>query len=110
MVDLGRSCPALAAGSRVGSLRRPSLRYQDYRAAGARRVPRPFCIRGAAGFFWNFIHQTYLVERDYAFNLVSAGTIPLANIAIGLKVGMSLFLVLLVLSIFRPESSQGKPE
>jgi multicomponent Na+:H+ antiporter subunit B len=39
---------------------------------------------GAASFFWNFIHQEYLVGTDYEFNLVSAGTIPLSNIAIGL--------------------------
>jgi hypothetical protein len=36
-----------------------------------------------------------------AFDLVSAGTIPLSNIAIGLKVGASLFLVIFVLSTFR---------
>ncbi len=62
-------------------------------------------LYGAAGFFWNFIHQEYLVGTDYEFNLVSAGTIPLSNIAIGLKVGASLFLVVLVLSMFRPDTS-----
>ena len=45
---------------------------------------------------------------DYEFNLVSAGTIPLANIAIGLKVGASLFLVVLALSIFRPDTTNGQ--
>jgi len=60
-------------------------------------------LYGAASFFWNFIHQKYLVGTDYEFNLVSAGTIPLSNIAIGLKVGASLFLVILTLSIFRPD-------
>jgi len=58
---------------------------------------------GAAGFFWNFIHQEWLAGKDTAFNLVSAGTIPLSNIAIGLKVGASLFLVVLMLSAFRAE-------
>jgi len=62
-------------------------------------------IYGAAGFFWNFIHQKYLVGTDYEFNLISAGTIPLSNIAIGLKVGASLFLVVLVLSMFRSDTS-----
>ena len=61
-------------------------------------------IYGAAGFFWNFIHQKYLVGTDYEFNLISAGTIPLSNIAIGLKVGASLFLVVLVLSMFRSDT------
>jgi len=67
-------------------------------------------LYGAAGFFWNFIHQKYLVDTDYEFNLVSAGTIPLSNIAIGLKVGASLFLVILVLSMFRPDMSGKKEE
>ena len=52
-------------------------------------------------FFYNFIHQEFLADKDTAFRLVSAGTIPLSNIAIGLKVGASLFLALLTLSAFR---------
>jgi len=67
-------------------------------------------LYGAAGFFWNFIHQKYLVGTDYEFNLVSAGTIPLSNIAIGLKVAASLFLIILVLSMFRPDKSGNKEE
>lgn len=47
-------------------------------------------------FFFNF-----LGEHGRAFDLLSAGTIPLSNIAIGLKVGASLFLVIFYLSIFR---------
>ena len=64
---------------------------------------------GATSFFWNFIHQKYQATQDTALKLVSAGTIPLSNIAICLKVGASLFLVLLVLSAFRPEPD-GKKE
>ena len=56
---------------------------------------------GAASFFVNFFQQEFLAGKDTALNLVSAGTIPLANIAIGIKVGASLFLVILVLSAFR---------
>ena len=67
-------------------------------------------LYGAASFFWNFIHQEYLVGTDYEFNLISAGTIPLSNIAIGLKVSMSLFLVVLTLSMFRPELSGNKED
>ena len=39
-------------------------------------------------------------DGDNVLKLVSAGTIPLANIAIGLKVMTSLFMVILVLSTF----------
>ena len=59
-------------------------------------------------FFVNFLYQKYLPGE--ALNLISAGTIPLSNIAIGLKVGASLFLVSLVLSIFRPDESGTKEE
>ncbi len=53
------------------------------------------------GFFVNF-----LLERlpESALKLVSAGTIPLSNIAIGLKVGASLFLVIFLLSVFSADS------
>ncbi len=59
-------------------------------------------------FFVNFLYQKYLPGE--ALNLISAGTIPLSNIAIGLKVGASLFLVIFVLSVFRPETPANKQE
>jgi len=59
-------------------------------------------------FFVNFLYQKYLPGE--ALRLVSSGTIPLSNIAIGLKVGASLFLVVLVLSMFRPDTSANKKE
>jgi len=59
-------------------------------------------------FFVNFLYQKYLPGT--ALHLVSAGTIPLSNIAIGLKVGACLFLVILVLSVFRPDISGNKQE
>jgi len=59
-------------------------------------------------FFVNFLYQKYLPGE--ALQLISAGTIPLSNIAIGLKVGASLFLVILVLSVFRPGESAEKKE
>ncbi len=65
---------------------------------------------GAASFFWNFIQQRYLADQVQAFELVSAGTIPLSNIAIGIKVGASLFLVILMLSIFRPNEMESLKE
>ncbi|MBN1125456.1 MAG: hypothetical protein JXA82_10645 [Sedimentisphaerales bacterium] len=57
---------------------------------------------GASFFFYNFIQQKYLAQHASDFHLVSAGTIPLSNFAIALKVGASLFMVFLVLSTFRP--------
>jgi multisubunit Na+/H+ antiporter MnhB subunit len=59
-------------------------------------------------FFVNFLFQKYLPGE--AMNLISAGTIPLSNIAIGLKVGASLFLVVLVVSAFRPGEAEKKEE
>ena len=65
---------------------------------------------GAASFFYNFIQTEYLAGKETAFKLFSAGTIPLSNIAIGLKVGASLFLVILVLSAFRADSPSREKE
>jgi multicomponent Na+:H+ antiporter subunit B len=59
-------------------------------------------------FFINFLYQKYLPGE--AMKLISAGTIPLSNIAIGLKVSASLFLVILVLSTFRPGVSGSEKE
>jgi len=59
-------------------------------------------------FFVNFLYQKYMPGQ--ALDLVSAGTIPLSNIAIGLKVGASLFLAIFALSSLhrdfqRPEAA-----
>ena len=61
-----------------------------------------------ASFFVNFLYQKYLPGEP--FELISAGTIPLSNLAIGLKVCSSLFLIILVLAIFRPDISTDKKE
>jgi len=58
-------------------------------------------------FFVNFLYQKYLPGQP--FELVSGGTIPLSNIAIGLKVGASLFLVIFALTAFRYDGS-GKSD
>lgn len=47
-------------------------------------------------FFTNFIHRVHPGEN---FRFLSAGTIPLSNIAIGIKVSMGLFMVFIVLSL-----------
>jgi len=59
-------------------------------------------------FFLNFLYQEYLVGEP--FKLVSGGTIPLSNVAIGLKVGASLFLVIFALSVFRCDSEKPGDE
>ena len=59
-------------------------------------------------FFVNFLYQNYLPGKP--LELVSAGTIPLSNLAIGLKVAASLFLVVLTLSAFRPAQPGSEKE
>ena len=49
-------------------------------------------------FFANFLHKRY---PGLEFRLLSSGTIPLANIAVGLKVASSLFLVFVILAVLR---------
>lgn len=67
-----------------------------------------FALIGLLGFIWggaffvNFLFQEGLLPGK-AQRLVSAGTIPLANMAIGLKVGASLFLAIFTLAIFRKD-------
>lgn len=57
-------------------------------------------LYGATDFFFNYLYQQY--QYGQHLRLISAGTIMYSNIAIGLKVGASLFMVILALSIFRP--------
>jgi multisubunit Na+/H+ antiporter MnhB subunit len=49
-------------------------------------------------FFTNFIAKTYPGEP---YSLLSAGIIPLANIAIALKVASSLFVIFMMLVLMR---------
>jgi multicomponent Na+:H+ antiporter subunit B len=71
-----------------------------------------FAIIAVLGFaFGGIFFVNFLVEKyGQPLELLSAGTIPLSNIAIGLKVGASLFLVIFVLSMFRPDISGKKEE
>lgn len=57
-------------------------------------------------FFVNFLYQKYL--PGHPFDLVSGGTIPLSNIAIGVKVGASLFLVIFALTVFRYDGATAR--
>ncbi len=60
--------------------------------------------------FGGVFFKNFLVQYGEKFNLISSGTIPLSNIAIGVKVGASLFLVIFVLSTFRRNPSADKKE
>ena len=64
--------------------------------------------RDATGFFWNFIYQKDVFGGRV--EMLKAGIIPLAEIAIGLIVGSSLFWIIFKLSTFRPESAEGEKE
>jgi len=55
-----------------------------------------------SGFFVNFLPD------GIPFKLLSAGTIPLSNIAISLKVGAGLFSIFLVLTILMKSESEKK--
>ncbi|MBD3426706.1 MAG: hypothetical protein GF409_05700 [Candidatus Omnitrophica bacterium] len=61
-------------------------------------------LLGLAGgyFFMN------LLGTGEPFKLLSAGTIPLSNIAIGLKVGTGLFAIFMALSVFKLARKEGK--
>ena len=63
------------------------------------------------GYTGGFFFLNFLVDQwGKEFELISAGTIPLSNIAIGLKVGASLFLVLIGISAFRRLSDKSPLE
>lgn len=49
-------------------------------------------------FFANFLQKRFPGRE---FQLLSSGAIPISNIAIGLKVGASLFLIFVILSVLR---------
>ena len=55
-------------------------------------------------FFGNFL------PHPGNFKLVSAGTIPVSNIAIGIKVAACVLGVFLALSVFRPGARSGEEE
>jgi len=56
-------------------------------------------------FFLNFIEKRYPTGN---FKLFSAGTIPLCQISIGIKVGASLFMVFIILAVIRVVFENGK--
>jgi multisubunit Na+/H+ antiporter MnhB subunit len=56
-------------------------------------------------FFLNFIEKNHPTGN---FNLFSAGIIPLCQISIGMKVGASLFMIFIILSVVRVVFVDGK--
>jgi len=56
-------------------------------------------------FFLNFIEKNHPTGN---FNLFSAGIIPLCQISIGMKVGASLFMIFIILSVVRVVFEDGK--
>lgn len=70
-----------------------------------------FLALAAMGMWWDggaFFKNFIGTREDAWFTLFSGGTIPIANIGLGLKVASSLFLVFLVLAAFPFEPSSGK--
>lgn len=66
-----------------------------------------FLAIAIAGFAGGYFFLNFFVAKGRPWTLFSAGIIPLANIAIALKVGMGLFLVFAALVLFKV-SSKGK--
>jgi multicomponent Na+:H+ antiporter subunit B len=61
-----------------------------------------FLVVAVLGYLAGGFFVRWLAKGD-AFSLLSAGTIPLSNIAVGIKVGACLYGAFEVLSIFRPQ-------
>jgi len=64
-----------------------------------------FLLVAVAGYFGGAFFLN-LFAKGEPFRLFSGGTIPLSNMAIGVKVGAGLFGVYLALAMFRPSHSR----
>lgn len=96
----------LACGQRAAARTAPPGRVAQLDSVGALLFLAVAAagMAGGGAFFRNLIETG--AERH--FQLFSAGTIPLSNLAIGLKVGMSLLLVFVVLSALRVAEPGGR--
>lgn len=63
-----------------------------------------FLAIALAGFAGGYFFFNFFTKKGVPFKLFSAGTIPLSNIAIALKVGMGLFPVFVALVLFKVNS------
>jgi len=59
-----------------------------------------FLLIALLGFTGQYFFKNF-ADKGTPFDLISAGTLMWSNIAIGIKVGACLFLVFLVLAVFR---------
>jgi ribulose 1,5-bisphosphate synthetase/thiazole synthase len=70
-----------------------------------------FLALAVAGMLWvggAFFENVIVTEPQARFTLFSSGVIPLSNIALGLKVASSLFLVFTVLAAIRMRDEEGE--
>ncbi|MBM3304587.1 MAG: hypothetical protein FJY79_01350 [Candidatus Aminicenantes bacterium] len=93
---------AYGRGFSLNWLRLGTLRDLEYSA------PLLFLGFGLAGMAWGGAFLANFLSKGKLFALLSSGVILPLNIVIGLKVGLSLFLVVLALAEFDP--SQGDDE
>lgn len=85
----------MLAFGRETALKKVSMRFaSDLESIGA----LAFLSIALLGFFGGAFFVNFL-KKGTAFNLFSAGTIPLDNVAIGLKVAIGLFAIFLALVI-----------
>ncbi|MCQ9205329.1 MAG: hypothetical protein NG737_03360 [Omnitrophica bacterium] len=66
-----------------------------------------FLAIGLLGFSGGYFFLNFIPKGE-AFRLFSAGTIPLCNIAIGLKVGAGLFAIFVALAMLKLEKGEKK--
>lgn len=71
-------------------------------------TPVLFLVLGFAGMAWGSAFLANILSKGRLFALLSSGTILPLNIVIGLKVGLSLFLVVLAMAEF--DLNQGADE
>ncbi len=70
-----------------------------------------FLLVAATGIVWGGTFFSNFIERiapSRHFHLFSAGVIPLCNIAIGMKVGASLFMIFIILAVIRVKEINGR--
>lgn len=87
----------LAFGKEVASQKLKKSTASLLESAGA-LIFLCLALAGIAAGGWFFVN---FLPKGYPLRILSAGFIPLANIGIGIKVGVGIFAVFLVLAMFR---------